>query len=314
MSFPLVSVVIPIFNQAPFVVETVGSAVRQTYPNLQVIVVDDGSTDGSAELLRSEFGDRITLIRQGNGGPSSAINAGIAAARGEFIALSGGDDVCVEDRVAVQLEIMGATSHDIIFSKPMLIDADGAPLPDDAFPAFFGVRPEGPLLRTLLVDGNFLCAPSAMMRRGVIEKIGMFRLGLVQLQDYDYWLRASAAGLSLAEVEPRVVRYRRHSANLSARTSGLASIAETIPVIKSVLDRGEPAVLRSAFPYLFEPVVELNSPLTLFDKALLLLSHPRDEIKMVGAEYAIQLFDDVAFAEKSKRVGFNLLRFVQNAL
>jgi len=82
MPLPLVSVVIPIFNQAKFVVETVGSAVRQTYRNLQVIVVDDGSTDNGPELLEAEFGEQIVLLRQKNAGPSAAINTGLAAATG----------------------------------------------------------------------------------------------------------------------------------------------------------------------------------------------------------------------------------------
>ncbi|RQO42787.1 hypothetical protein DBV14_27280 [Variovorax sp. KBW07] len=314
MPSALVTVVIPIFNQAEFVVETVGSAVRQTCRDLQIVVVDDGSTDGSADRLAAEFGDRIQLLRQKNGGPSAAINAGIAAATGSFIALLGGDDVCVDDRMDIQLEIMRTTTHDIVFSKPLLIDGSGRPLDDASFPVFFDERPDQPLLRTLLLEGNFLCAPTAFMRREAVQKVGLFRPGLIQLQDYDYWLRAAAAGLSLAETGPRVVKYRRHSANLSSPRASLASTAESIPIFKSVLDTGSPAEFRRAFPYLFEPVADPASPLTTFDKALFLLSHPRNEMRMVGVEYLVELSEDPDFLAKAERFGLQLPRFLQNAL
>lgn len=310
----LISVVIPIFNQAEFVVETVSSVVGQSRQDVQIVVVDDGSTDGSADILTAEFGDRIVLLRQKNGGPSKAINAGIEAATGAFIALLGGDDVCVDDRMEIQLEIMRTTSHDIVFSKPLLIDGSGQPLDDASFPVFFDERPAESVLRTLLLEGNFLCAPTAFMRRKAVQKVGFFRPGLIQLQDYDYWLRAAAAGLSIAETGPRVVKYRRHSGNLSSPRASFASTAESIPIFKSLLDFGGPAQFRKAFPYLFEPVADLSAPLTMFDKALFTLCHPRDEMRMVGIEYLVALCEDAAFLAKAERFGLNLPRFVQNAL
>ena len=314
MPLPLVSVVIPIFNQAKFVVETVGSAVRQTYRNLQVIVVDDGSTDNGPELLEAEFGEHIVLLRQKNAGPSAAINTGLAAATGSFIALLGGDDLCVEDRIDVQLEIMRTTPHDIVFSKPFLIDEGGKPMDDASFPVFFNSSPIPSMLRALVLQGNFLCAPTAFMRREAVQSLGVFRPGLVQLQDYDYWLRAAAAGMSLAELGPRVVRYRRHSGNLSLQGGSVASAAETVPVIKTVLETGMPEELRRAFPYFFEPVADSSVPLTSFDKASLLLSHPRDELRMAGLEYAIALAEDPSFIAKASRLGLNHTRLAHKSL
>jgi GT2 family glycosyltransferase len=314
MPSPLVTVVIPIYNQAKFVVETVGSVVRQTHRNLQVVVVDDGSTDDGADLLAAEFGDQIVLLRQENAGPSAAINAGIAAADGEFIALLGGDDVCVEDRIDVQLDIMRTTAHDIVFSKPLLIDEAGQPLADEAFPVFFNTVPEASMLRALLLRGNFLCAPSAFMRREAVQQVGRFRPGLIQLQDYDYWLRAAAAGLSLAETGPRVVKYRRHSANLSSPRANFASTAESIPIVRSVLDTGRPGEFRRAFPHFFEPAFDPAAPLTLFNKAMFLLSHPRDEMRMIGVEYLVALAEDPAFLAKADRFGFKLPQFIRNAV
>lgn len=313
MSAPLVSIVIPVFNQARFVLETVGSAVSQNYRNLEVIVVDDGSTDGTDALLAREFGDAITLIRQRNAGPSAALNAGIEAARGSFIALLGGDDVCLENRIATQLEIAESTGHDIVFSKPDLIDADGSPLADEDFPVFFREAPKENLLRVLLLQGNFICAPSAFIRRTVVEKIGLFHPGLIQLQDYDFWMRALAAGFRLGEFEPRIVKYRRHAANLSSRKGSFASKAEAIPIVKSILEKGQPQHLRAAFAHIFTPAESNDAPVSELDKTLLLLSHPREEIRIVGVEYAVALLADDAFRKEAARFDFDLFRFLRNA-
>lgn len=309
---PLVSIVIPIYDQENFVVEAVASAVDQTHRNLQIIVVDDGSTDSGAELLEREFGDRIELIRQRNRGPSAATNAGIAAARGEFIALLGGDDVCVRERIEIQLGLMHETGHDVVFSKPFLIDEHGSELPDSSFPIFFQEARPRPSLRALVLEGNFLCAPSALMRRDVVDRVGVFRPGLIQLQDYDYWLRATARGLSLEEIEPRIVRYRRHPRNLSTERAGFASSAELLPVIRAMLEHGDPIQVRAAFAGIFEPVIDETLPLSLFDKALFLLAHPRDEVRSAGVEYLIPLFEDNNFCEKADRVNFDLFRFARN--
>jgi hypothetical protein len=120
--------------------------------------------------------------------------------------------------------------------------------------------------------------------------------------------------LKLAEAGPRVVRYRRHSANLSSTRASFASTAESIPIFRSLLDTGAPAELRRAFPCLFEPVDNLDTPLTSFDKALFLLSHPREEMRMMGAEYLVELAEDPVFLAKAERFGFNLTRFALNAL
>lgn len=312
MHEPLVSIVIPIFDQEAFVLEAVASAIDQTHRNLQIIVVDDGSTDNGAVLLEREFGGRIELIRQRNKGPSAATNAGIAAARGDFIALLGGDDVCVRERIEVQLGLMHETGHDVVFSKPFLIDEDGMELPDSSFPIFFQETRPAPSLRSLIVEGNFLCAPSALMRRDVVDRVGLFRPGLIQLQDYDYWLRVTASGLNLGEFEPRIVRYRRHPRNLSTDRAGFASSAELTSVIRALVERGDPAQLRAAFAGVFEPVVDEAAPLSQLDKALFFLAHPRDEVRRTGVEYLIPLFEDPGFLEKAERVNFNIFRFSRN--
>ncbi|MNV49867.1 hypothetical protein D3C71_1418390 [compost metagenome] len=80
------------------------------------------------------------------------------------------------------------------------------------------------------------------------------------------------------------------------------------------MDTGEPAELRRAFPFFFEPVANLDSPLTSFDKTLFLLSHPREEVRMMGVEHLVELAEDPAFLAKAERFGLNLTRFALNTV
>ena len=122
-----VSVVIPTYNYGHFVAEAVESALKQTYPNLEVIVVDDGSNDDTAERLR-QFGNQIIYIYQQNKGLSSARNAGIRRATGEWVAFLDADDVWHAEKIAKQLAAVGG-DHDIglIGSPPAAVLPDKLP-------------------------------------------------------------------------------------------------------------------------------------------------------------------------------------------
>ena len=214
---PLVSFIIPVFQQEAYIAETVKSALAQTLTDIEVIVIDDGSTDRSAAIVESIEDPRLTLLRRTNGGPSAATNDGMLRARGRFIALLGGDDVAEPDRLARQVDFAEARPADIVFSLPTLIDSDGQFLSDATMPGVFAppssTEPAS-IFRRLLVGGNFLCAPTALFRQELVKVVGLFRNDLVQLQDYDYWLRAAAAGKTLAIMRHRVTRHRRHAKSL----------------------------------------------------------------------------------------------------
>ena len=112
---PKVSVIIPAYNAAPYLAETLASVFAQSYPDYEIIVVDDGSTDDTLAVLE-QFADRITLIRKPNGGPASARNAGLRQARGELLAFLDGDDLWLPDKLAAQVERddseIGRRAHD----------------------------------------------------------------------------------------------------------------------------------------------------------------------------------------------------------
>lgn len=129
MAPPLVSVVIPAFESEPFVAEAIASALAQTYEPVEVIVVDDGSSDGTAAAA-SAFGSRITLIRRQNSGPSGARNAGFAACSGKFVAFHDADDVMTSDRIEVQAaHLLANPAVGCVLGRQDLIVESGAALP-----------------------------------------------------------------------------------------------------------------------------------------------------------------------------------------
>lgn len=201
---PLVSVVMPCFNAAPFVREAVDSVLSQRHPNVELIVVDDGSTDASRDILRS-YGKRLTLLEQSNRGPYPARNLGLGHVRGEFVAFLDADD----------------------WWAPDFIDRLCAPLltaPDAAL-AYCGWRnvglagPRGepyvpPDYEADSKTARFLRAAApwpihaALTRKSVLDEVGGFDTDLPTCMDYDLWLRI-AMTRPIVRV-PEVLAFYRH--------------------------------------------------------------------------------------------------------
>ncbi|SAL61433.1 glycosyltransferase family 2 protein [Caballeronia telluris] len=313
MSDPLVTVIVPIFNHAAYVLETLGSVCAQTYQQLQIIVIDDGSTDDGASLVTQNFGPRVQLVAQPNGGPSAAVNAAFRVTEGEYIAFLGGDDVCEPQRIGHQLEVLRATSHDLVFAKPQMIDMAGDPLPDSEVPVLYVDQKPGPeMYRRLFLLGNFLCGPSAMMRSRVLTELGFFHEGLVGLQDFDYWLRACGRGMSIGVDSERVVRYRRHPGNLSGTRSVSALSAETAYVLRRSLDDALPRVVRAAFPHVLPPRVDVDAPLSMYEKSLLLLAHPYKEVQAMGLGCAYDIAERGDLRDQGVGPDLKMFQFLLN--
>ena len=197
----------------------------------------------------------------------------------------GGDDIATQDRITHQAAILGTANWDVVFPSPSS-SMRQAPRSGMGSIRFFQ-PPRIQLTAQPVFDDNYLCAPSATMRRSVIDAVGPFHEGLIQLQDYDYWLRAAGQGYRLGLFDHRIVAYRRHTGNLSAATRDLATRTEIPIVLESVLQTARPSVLRQTFPEFTQPVADPEAPLNLFEQSAVLLAHPRQEVKMRGLTKAI---------------------------
>jgi glycosyltransferase involved in cell wall biosynthesis len=222
MSAPLVSVVVPAFNATRFIGEALASIARQEYEPLEIVVVDDGSTDGTAQAAR-EFGVRLTLIEQPNRGPAAARNRGIAAAQGGLIAFLDTDDLWPDGKLALQVPRLSEDSTlDVVLGQIRYEALDDRTLDGIRFD-----EPDGVLTNVNLGAGLF--------SRNVFDRIGLFDESLRFSEDQDWFLRAREAGARIAVLAEVTLLYRLHAGNMtrgkSARELALAR------VLKRSLDR-----------------------------------------------------------------------------
>jgi len=209
-----VSVIIPAYNVESYVAAAIESVLEQTFVDLEIIVVDDGSTDKTRAVAGAYAAryERIRLISQPNRGLSAARNTALRASRGEFIALLDGDDLWHPDFLEHQMEVFRQRpTVSIVTGNALCLGSwrDGQPAqpyPDE--------RPE-PTLMSLLEDEQAIFVMS-VFRRKVYETIGGFDECLRTNEDYDYWMRAAATGLVFARNPRPLGRYRRRHDSLSA--------------------------------------------------------------------------------------------------
>jgi glycosyltransferase involved in cell wall biosynthesis len=311
----LVSIIIPSINRK-YLPLCLDSLFSQTYKNIEIIVVDDGSTDNSFELIKNKFSNKITLIKQKNLGPSAALNEGIKKAKGQFICLMGGDDISKANRVSRQMHLLEKNQADFVFSFPDLMDSCGQLMADDLFENFKNdlfthekILNNISLFKDLFIRGNSICAPSVLFRKSVINKIGYFNEDLIHLQDYDYWLKALSRGLIFTFSDERLIFYRRHNKNLSSHQHLENSNREKTYVLSQILENGCQDFLRKTFSD-FIDYKNIN-PLSLskFEKSLIMMSHPEKSLRDFGYLYFLTNSGDPSF-QNASRSGFNKFKFL----
>lgn len=194
---PLVSVIMPCYNNAAVLAEALNSVIAQDYANKEVIVVDDGSTDGSMAVLR-QFGDKISIIQQPNQGPAAARNTGLRHAAGQYIAFNDCDDLWLPGKLTAQISyLQHHTDIGLCYCGWMEWQGD-TPLAEitsrliDAAPVIAPKRPEreGWLYSDLLKE-SVIHTITAVVRREVIDVVGAFNTDYRIGEDHDFWLRVS---------------------------------------------------------------------------------------------------------------------------
>lgn len=223
---PLVSVIIPVYNCEQYIEEALRSVYQQTYSNIEIIVVDDGSTDRTPEILKNHS-TKIRLFHQENAGSAAARNRALDNAFGELIAFIDGDDYWHPEKLSIQVEHLeqnpdvGVVASKIKYYWPV---QDGVyPNPDESFPG-----DETDTFTEIYYDDIFHSYPistmSIMMRREVVENTGKFDLTMRKGQDHDYWLRMAwhtrihklERTLALYRMNPQSVTFNPGNVNYAA--------------------------------------------------------------------------------------------------
>lgn len=244
-SRPSITVAIPAYQAERFIAETLQSVLAQTHPPEEVIVVDDGSTDGTARELE-RFGERIRVIRQPNGGCAAAFNAAFREARGDFVAECGADDIWEPYKLARQIEAL--TRHpqiDVAFGLARLFGSAEGRWGMPAEDLSSGILQPRAFGRTMYLT-NRVCPSTLLIRRSLYERLGPFaEREEMATEDYEYWMRALHAGAVFHYDPEALVRYRRHDANASS--DHLAMRQADLLVHRRYADlAGSPALVRKA--------------------------------------------------------------------
>lgn len=203
---PQVSVVMPCFNAAPYVEQAVRSALDQTFSDSELIVIDDGSTDGSEAIvqrLQAQYRDRLVLLRTAHAGPYPARNAGLARARGDWVTFLDADDWWEPDFLATMLAAVREAGADVAYCGWKNVGGER----DKTLPYVPPDYAAGDAVAAFLRDCPWPIH-AALVRREVITRLGGFSVRMFSSMDYDLWIRLLGVTQNMVRV-PRVLAYYR---------------------------------------------------------------------------------------------------------
>jgi glycosyltransferase involved in cell wall biosynthesis len=213
---PLVSVVIPVYNQERYVAEAVESVLNQTYEQTELVVVDDGSTDRTPEILKG-YGDRLTYMPQKNAGAATALNRGIEAAKGELVGWLSSDDVYEPAKVERQVEHFAKHPQvSLTYTDFNVIDAEGKIRKTVRSPYY----PERKEFIRQLILGNFVNGSSVIARKAALIDAGLFDPQMTYHADANMWLRLLKHH-DFGHVPEVLLNYRWHAGNASNDVAGM---------------------------------------------------------------------------------------------
>jgi glycosyltransferase involved in cell wall biosynthesis len=244
MGTPEVSIVLSTYNRLPLLRSAVASVIAQTFRDWELIVVDDGSTDGTREYLEAIEDPRVRPIRLEHGGVTWARNAGLQLAHGEWIAFHDSDDLWLPEKLEWQLQRV--TAHPACrwsYTGYSFIDTNGTPLPERS--TLLPLPVSGHILEPLLRFEVSTAVPTMLVQRSLIEEIGGFDATMLFLSDYDFILRLAARSevcalsemLALVREHPDRTTARLRPADLhadQARSFRKAAAAATDPGIRAL--------------------------------------------------------------------------------
>ena len=219
---PFVSVIMPAYNGERYIADSIRSLLAQTYDNWELIVVDDGSTDRTGEIVRemAAHEPRIKYVYQANGRLGKARNTGILNSRGPLIAFLDQDDLWAPQKLELQVAVQQTLKGGVVFTGGYFFFGDDTTDETKPLPIVPG-RLAGHDLIDRLLRFNFMPVMSVMMERQSFDEVGPFEEGEPYhgCEDYDLWLKLAKHGAVFFGMEEKLVRYRRHPTAMSHKQS-----------------------------------------------------------------------------------------------
>ncbi len=232
-----VSIIIPAYNAMVYLLDTLQSALGQTFSDFEVLIINDGSSDSIVEWAAQIRDPRVQLISQENQGLSGARNTGIWRSQGEYLAFLDADDIWEPTKLEKQVACLDRNpSVGLVSSWVSCIDDKGNWIESPQTPKSRGDE----LKRDLFVSNIVLCGSTPMVRRCCFEKVGFFDRTLRSIEDWDMWLRM-APHYQLYAIQEPLVQYRKHSNSMS---KNLKVMVESVNEVTTKAFRSAPAEYR----------------------------------------------------------------------
>jgi hypothetical protein len=209
---PKVSVIIPTYNRADFIEEAVESALCQTYKDFEIIIVDDGSTDNTKDVLQ-KFHNKIRYVYKNNGGVASARNSGIKHAHGEYIAFLDSDDLWLPERLKIGVQALDFDKNIGLFFSDCHRVFNGKRVSKTYFDAY---KPYSGFVFKQLYMQDFIPTSTVLVRKDCLRLLGMFDGNLPSCEDYDLWLRISTC-FKINYTKMPLAIYKTHSKSISCK-------------------------------------------------------------------------------------------------
>lgn len=235
----LVSVIVPVYNRVEYVAETIESILAQTYESLELVLINDGSTDDSLAILKAyqqRFPDKIVVIDQTNQGQIAARNNGIKQASGHFIAFLDSDDLWYPEKLALQIPLFQNANIGLVYCAIENIDANGAVISTE----MCDEKITDTIYEHLLVQ-NRMTGGSVVVTKTALDDVGLFDPAFKAAENWDLWLRVTQK-YKAALVNKVLVKYRMHAGNMSKNSLLMLEAKENIINKHSDLANDKPAL------------------------------------------------------------------------
>ena len=239
-----ISIIIPTYNSAQYICEAIESVLNQTYKDFEIIVVDDGSTDNTKEVIKPYL-NKIKYIYQQNSGPSAARNRGIKEAKGEYIAFLDADDIWLPQKLELQIKFMEKEKEvGLIFSDMILFNEKGiiknSFLKEKLFFNKLSIKPLSSTEKVIydnvfnaLLQENFIPTNTVIVKKECFNKVGFFDETLFSVEDRDMWLRIGLF-YDIGFINFPLVLTRFHETNISANQE--LALKSRLKVMKKFLN------------------------------------------------------------------------------
>lgn len=292
----MVSVLMCTYNRESCLKRAIDSVLNQTYKDFEFIIIDDGSTDGTEGLIKEYQDSRIKYFKlDRNSFYCYAANKGLEHCTGEYVAFMNSDDIWLPEKLEKQVRLMDEEKkYGACFTRIYLVDDEGNAVSEesqsmvDLFDKKYFSQKE--CFVTLMKDGNFLCHPSALVRRCILKETGNFNLLYRQLADYDLWMRM-ASKTEMYVLEDRLVKFlwdtkEKKQISMSTEENTIRTLNELVLIRKNVIEELTDEEFKK---YFLEEFVNPSSESHLeleFEKAFFLMKCMSEapELKVAGME------------------------------